>query len=54
MHGAVPLELAGGCHAELVREVASLVVVFAMLVLVKCQSICAVLVVVDAEFALLA
>lgn len=35
-------------------EVPSLVMVLAVLVFVKCQSVCAVLVVVDAEFALLA
>lgn len=54
VHRAVPLELAGRCHAEFVREMPSLVMVLAVLVLIKCQSICAVLVVVNTEFALLA
>lgn len=54
VYRAVPLELAGGGHAELVREVAPLVVVLAVLVFVKCQGVCAVLVLVDPEFALLA
>lgn len=53
MHGAVPLELARGRHAELVGEVPSLVVVLTVLMFVKRQCVCAVLVVVDTEFALL-
>lgn len=53
VHRAVPLKLASGGHAELVGEVPALVMVLAMLVLVKGQGVCAVLVVIDTELALL-
>lgn len=52
--GAVPLELCCRGQAELVGEVTSLVVVLAVLVLVQCQDVGAVLVVVDPVFTLLA
>ncbi|TNN44859.1 hypothetical protein EYF80_044948 [Liparis tanakae] len=52
--GAVPLELRRGGQAELVGEVAPLVVVLAVLVLVQGQDVGAVLVVVDPVFTLLA
>lgn len=52
--GAVPLELRGGGQAELVGEVASLVVVLAVLVFVESQDVGAVLVVVDPVLTLLA
>lgn len=51
--GAVPLELGRGGQAELVREVASLVVVLPVLVLVEGQDVGAVLVVVDPVLSLL-
>lgn len=51
--GAVPLELGRGGQAELVGEVASLVVVLAVLMLVQGQDVGAVLVVVDPVFTLL-
>lgn len=52
--GTAPLELGRGCQAELVGEVASLVVVLAVLMLVQSQNIGAVLVVVDPVFTFLA
>lgn len=54
MHRAIPLEVAGGRHAELVRQVTPLVVVLAVLVLVEGQRVAAVLVLVDPVLALLA
>lgn len=51
--GAVPLELRGGSQAELVGEVASLVMVLTVLVFVEGQDIGAVLVVVDPVLTLL-
>ena len=53
MDGAVPLELRGRGQAELVRQVAPLVVVLAVLVLVEGQDVGAVLVMVHPVFALL-
>lgn len=50
---AVPFELCRGGQAELVGEVAPLVVVLSVLVLVKGQDVGAVLVVVDPVFTLL-
>ena len=52
--GAVPLELGGRGQAELVRQVAPLVVVLAVLVLVEGQHVGAVLVMVHPVFTLLA
>lgn len=51
--GAVPFELGRRCQAELVGQVASLVVILPVLMLVEGQDIGAVLVVVDPVFALL-
>ena len=51
--GTVPLELRGGGQAELVGEVASLVMVLTVLMFVEGQDFGAVLVVVDPVFTLL-
>ena len=51
---AIPLELWGSGQAELVGEVASLVMVLTVLMLVQCQDIGAVLVLVGPVFTLLA
>lgn len=53
MNRAVPFELRGSGQAELVGEVASLVVVLTVLMLVEGQDVGAVLVVVDSVFTLL-
>lgn len=52
--GTVPLEFGGGRQAELVGEVAPLVMVLTVLVFVESQDVGAVLVVVDPVFTLLA
>lgn len=51
--GPVPFEVGGGGQAELVGEVALLVVILSVLMFVECQHVGAVLVLVDPVLALL-